>query len=185
MCTAAAGFAGVTALAIAELSGPRLLPRARAVCSAAACFRAALRRLSTMTMHGCSGAARWGAWCAGSCRWLRRCDGAGNCRIKRTEAIASAQAVCFAATCFRAVPRCLNTIMTCGCSVAAKRAACFVHSCRWIRRYDGAGNCRISTAEASAACISCLLCHGLFSWDHSARVRGRDVWVQQRCLDGA
>ena len=37
---------------------PRLLPHARAVCSAAACFRAALRCLCTMMMRGCSGTAQ-------------------------------------------------------------------------------------------------------------------------------
>ena len=40
---------------------PRHLPHARAVCSAAACFRAALRCLYTMMMRGCSGAAQRGA----------------------------------------------------------------------------------------------------------------------------
>jgi hypothetical protein len=33
------------------------LPHARAVCSAAACFRAALRCLNAITMRGCSGTA--------------------------------------------------------------------------------------------------------------------------------
>ena len=46
----------------AESSGPRLLPRARAVCSAATCFRAVLRRLYTMTMRGCRGAVLWGVY---------------------------------------------------------------------------------------------------------------------------
>jgi len=39
---------------------PRLLPRARAVCSAAACFRAALWCVCAIVMRGCSNAARWG-----------------------------------------------------------------------------------------------------------------------------
>jgi hypothetical protein len=42
---------------------PRHLPHARAVCSAVACFRAALWCLYTMMMRGCGGAAQWGASC--------------------------------------------------------------------------------------------------------------------------
>ena len=42
----------------------------------------------------------------------------------------------------------------------------------------------LSTAEAIAACTSCLLCRGLFSCGPTLHVRNRDAWVQQRCSMG-
>ena len=42
----------------------------------------------------------------------------------------------------------------------------------------------LSTTEAFAACMSCLLCRGLFSFDPTVHVRDRVVWVQQRCSVG-
>jgi hypothetical protein len=63
------------------------LPRARAVCSAAACFHAALRCLLTMMMRGCSGTTLRGLRCVCSCRWIRRCGGDANGRIKHNREI--------------------------------------------------------------------------------------------------
>jgi len=42
----------------------------------------------------------------------------------------------------------------------------------------------LSTTEAFAACMSCLLCCGLLSSGPTVRVRDRDAWVQQRCSVG-
>ena len=38
----------------------------------------------------------------------------------------------------------------------------------------------LSTTEAFAACMSCLLCRGLFSCCPAVFVRDRDAWVQRR-----
>ena len=83
---------------------PRLLPRARAACSAAACFRAALRCLHTITMRGCSGAAQRAGCCVHSCHRIRRCGGAGNCRIKHDRGFCRAHELLTAAR------------LACGCS---------------------------------------------------------------------
>ena len=42
----------------------------------------------------------------------------------------------------------------------------------------------LSTTEAFAACMSCLLCRGLFSCCPAVFVRDRDAWVQRRCSAG-
>ena len=42
----------------------------------------------------------------------------------------------------------------------------------------------LSATEAFAACMSCLLCRGLFSCGPTVHVRNCDVWVQQRCSMG-
>jgi hypothetical protein len=51
------------------------------------------------------------------------------------------------------------------CSGAAQRAACCVRSCRWIRRCDGAGNCR--TKHDRGYCRA----HELFALPRLAFVR--------------
>jgi hypothetical protein len=42
----------------------------------------------------------------------------------------------------------------------------------------------LSTTEAFAACMSCLLCRGLFSCGHAVFVHDSDAWVQRHCLAG-
>ena len=42
----------------------------------------------------------------------------------------------------------------------------------------------LSTAEAIAACMSCLLCRGLFSCGPTVFVHDNDAWVQRRCSVG-
>jgi len=42
----------------------------------------------------------------------------------------------------------------------------------------------LSTTEAIAACASCLLCRGLFSWEVVVPMRDRDAWAQRRCSAG-
>jgi hypothetical protein len=42
----------------------------------------------------------------------------------------------------------------------------------------------LSTTEAFAACMSCLLCRGLFSCGPTVRVHENDAWVQRRCPAG-
>ena len=42
----------------------------------------------------------------------------------------------------------------------------------------------LSTTEAFAACMSCLLCRGLFSCAATVLERDRDAWVQRRCSAG-
>jgi hypothetical protein len=42
----------------------------------------------------------------------------------------------------------------------------------------------LSATEAFAACMSCLLCHGLFSCGPAVFMRDRDAWVQRRCSAG-
>ena len=49
---------------------------------------------------------------------------------------------------------------------------------------DGAGNAELSTTEAIAACMSCLLCRGLFSCGHAVFVHDDDAWVQRCCSVG-
>ena len=44
-----------------------------------------------IAMRGCSGAAQRGACCVHSCHRIRRCDGAGNCRIKHSRVFCRAQ----------------------------------------------------------------------------------------------
>ena len=39
----------------------------------------------------------------------------------------------------------------------------------------------LSTTEAFAACMSCLLCRGLFSCAATVLERDQDAWVQRRC----
>ena len=43
---------------------------------------------------------------------------------------------------------------------------------------------RLSTTEPFAACMSCLLCRGLFSCGPAVRVHDNDAWVQRRCPAG-
>ena len=42
----------------------------------------------------------------------------------------------------------------------------------------------LSTTEAFAACMSCLLCRGLFSCGPAVFVHDRDAWVQRHCSAG-
>jgi hypothetical protein len=42
----------------------------------------------------------------------------------------------------------------------------------------------LSTTEAFAACMSCLLCRGLFSCGTAVSVHDGDAWVQRRCSVG-
>ena len=42
----------------------------------------------------------------------------------------------------------------------------------------------LSTTEAFAACMSCLLCRGLFSRGPAVFVHDNDAWLQQRCSVG-
>ena len=176
-----------------------------------------LRYLEAIAMRASSGAARRAACCVHSCRWIRRCDGAGNCRIKRDRGycrvrelfalprlvfvwpygacarsscvdaatlLGGAYDVCAAAAGFadvvsmrraessttEAIAACTSCLLcrgllSCGpavlvhdhdarCSGAARRAACCVHSCRWIRRCDGAGNCRIKRDRGYCRTVS-------------------------------
>ena len=46
-------------------------------------------------------------------------------------------------------------------------------------------NAELSTTEAFAASMSCLLCCGLFSCGPAVFVHDNDAWVQRRCLYGA
>ena len=138
------------------------LPRARAVCSAAAFFRVALRCVCAIVVCGCSNAARLGAWCVRSCRWIRRCGfnvGGGESTTTGTTAACTSCLLC------RGLLSCGPVVLVhnrdAWCSSAARRAACCVHSCHWSHRCDGAGNCRIKRAIDARA--SCLLCRGLFS----------------------
>ena len=39
----------------------------------------------------------------------------------------------------------------------------------------------LSTTEAIATCVSCLLCRSLFSWVVVVPMRDRDAWAQLRC----
>jgi hypothetical protein len=42
----------------------------------------------------------------------------------------------------------------------------------------------LSTTEAFAACMSCLLCRGLLSRGPAVFVHDNDAWVQRRCSAG-
>jgi hypothetical protein len=42
----------------------------------------------------------------------------------------------------------------------------------------------LSTTDDFAACMSCLLCRGLFSCGPSVFVHDNDAWVQRRCPAG-
>jgi len=42
----------------------------------------------------------------------------------------------------------------------------------------------LSTTETFAACMSCLLCRGLFSCSPTVYVHDNDAWVQRRCSVG-
>ena len=42
----------------------------------------------------------------------------------------------------------------------------------------------LSATEAFAACMSCLLCHGLFPCGPTVFERDYDVWVQLTCSAG-
>ena len=42
----------------------------------------------------------------------------------------------------------------------------------------------LSATEAFAACMSCLLCRGLFSCGPVVFVHDNDAWVQRRCSAG-
>ena len=152
------------------------LPRARAVCSAAAFFRVALRCVCAIVVCGCSNAARLGAWCVRSCRWIRRCGfnvGGGESTTTGTTAACTSCLLC------RGLLSCGPVVLVhnrdAWCSGAARRAACCVHSCRWIRRYASyvtvLAIAEISTTEAIAARASCLLCRGLFSCSYGVCTR--------------
>ena len=74
------------------------MPHARCVCCAAACFRSELRLLCTVSMRGCRLAVQRGACCVHSCHQIRRCGGAGNCRVKHNRGVCRTHELC-------AVPR--------------------------------------------------------------------------------
>ena len=42
----------------------------------------------------------------------------------------------------------------------------------------------LSATEAFAACMSCLLCRGLFSCGPAVFIHDADAWVQRHCLAG-
>ena len=71
-----------------------------------------------------------------------------------------------------------------GCSGAAERGACCVHSCQRIRRFGGAGIAELSTTEAFATRTIRLPCRVLFLRGATVLMRDRDAWVQRRCSAG-
>jgi hypothetical protein len=100
---------GATAV---EYVQPRGFPITWAVSYCAPCTRLHLQHFCGIWKQSQRAQAR-GVCSMHSCRWIRRCDGAAE--SSTTEAIASAQAVCSAATCFRAVLRRLYTMTMRGC----------------------------------------------------------------------
>ena len=43
---------------------------------------------------------------------------------------------------------------------------------------------KLSTTEAFAVCMSCLLCRGLYLCGTTVFVHDNDAWLQQRCSVG-
>ena len=123
VCAAAAGFAGVTMLAIAEL---RTI-EAFAACMSGLLCRGLLSCGPTVFVHDDNDAwvqRRRPVRCmlVHSCYWLRRYGGAGNCRItvSATRAIAARASFRSVPACFRATVRCACAIVMRGCSNAAR-----------------------------------------------------------------
>jgi hypothetical protein len=105
------------------------------------------------------------------------CDGVGNCRIKQDRAyrrMHEAAAAGFACVVALAIAELSKTGAIAACTRQLPR----------IRMCGGDAKSRIKHDRGYAACTSCLLCRGLFSFGTMVLVHDNDARVQQRCSVG-
>ena len=112
----------------------------------------------------------------------RGSGGAGNCRVEHNRGLCRTHELC-------ALPRpvCVRSYGACArfrCANAAwlcSGARVLCTAATGIADVTALAIAELSTTEGIAACMSCLLCRGLFSCGPVGRVHDNDAWVQQRC----
>ena len=136
-------------------------------------------------MRGCSGAAQRAACCVHSCHRIRRCGGAGNCRIKHDRGFCRVhELLALPRLVFRwpdgvyALSRCVGATAL----LSGARAVCTAAT--GFAGMTALAIAESSTTEAFAARTSCLLCRSLFSCGPVVFAHDNDAWVQRRCPAG-
>jgi hypothetical protein len=132
-------------------------------------------------MRGCGGAAQRGACCVHSCHRIRRCGGAGNCRVKHNRGSCRLYELFALPWLVFVLPYYAYARWRCAGAAAllsGARAACTAAT--GFAGVAALAIAEISTTEALAARVIRLLRRGLFSCGPTVLMRDRDARVRVR-----